>query len=63
MEDPSLLQALCKNNYIRLGYSDFSEYFIGHNGSTYWRKKDSEKAQLFKKIGTYLTFLNIHQLE
>jgi hypothetical protein len=30
---------------------------------TYWRKKDSEKAELFKKIEPYLTFLNIHQLE
>ena len=23
-----------------LGYSDYSEWFIGHSGSTYWRKKD-----------------------
>jgi hypothetical protein len=46
-----------------LGYSDFSEYFIGHSGSTYWRKKESEKAELFRKIERYLTFLNIHQLE
>src|ERR687885_563849 len=47
----------------RLGYSDFSEWYIGHNGSTYWRKKESEKAELFKKIEPYLTFLNVHQLE
>ena len=47
----------------RLGYSDFSEWFIGHNGSTYWRKKESEKAELFKKIESYLTFLNVHILE
>ena len=46
-----------------MGYSDFSEWFIGHSGSTYWRKKESEKAELFKKIEPYLTFLNIHQLE
>jgi hypothetical protein len=46
-----------------LGYSDFSEYFIRHSGSTYWRKKESEKAELFKKIEPYITFLNIHQLE
>jgi hypothetical protein len=46
-----------------LGYSDFSEYFIGHSGSTYWRKKESKKAELFKKIEPYLTFLNVHQLE
>ena len=40
-----------------------TEYFIGHAGSTYWRKKDSEKAELFHKIEPYLTFLNVHQLE
>jgi integrase len=52
-----------KTTISDLGYSDFSEWFIGHSGSTYWRKKDSEKAELFKKIEPYLTFLNIHQLE
>jgi len=46
-----------------LGYSDYSEWFIGHSGSTYWRKKDSEKTEIFKKIEPYLTFLNIPQLE
>jgi len=40
-----------------------SEYFIGHYVSTYWRKKDSEKAEIFRKIEPYLTFLNVHQLE
>ncbi|MFL6390660.1 MAG: hypothetical protein ACJ71E_01225 [Nitrososphaeraceae archaeon] len=52
-----------KTTISDLGYSDFSEWFIGHSGSTYWRKKQSEKAELFKKIEPYLTFLNIHQLE
>jgi hypothetical protein len=28
-----------KTTISDLGYSDFSEYFIGHNGSTYWCKK------------------------
>jgi hypothetical protein len=32
-------------------------------GSTYWRKKDSEKAEIFLKIEPYLTFLNVHRLE
>ena len=32
-------------------------------GSTYWRKKILEKAELFRKIEPYLTFLNVHQLE
>ena len=45
-----------------MGYADYSEWFIGHAGSTYWRKKDIEKAEIFKKIEPYLTFLNIQQL-
>jgi integrase len=52
-----------KTTISDLGYFDFSEYFIGHSGSTYWRKKDSEKAEIFLKIEPYLTFLNVHQLE
>jgi hypothetical protein len=35
-----------KTTISDLGYFDFSEYFIGHIGSTYWRKKDSEKAEI-----------------
>jgi hypothetical protein len=52
-----------KTTISDLGYADYSEYFIGHSVSTYWRKKDSEKAELFHKIEPYLTFLNVHQLE
>jgi hypothetical protein len=52
-----------KSTISDLGYGDYSEWFIGHSGSTYWRKKDSEKAELFPKIEPYLTFLNFHQLE
>jgi integrase len=52
-----------KTTISDLGYADFSEWFIGHSGSTYWTKKDSEKAEIFRKIESYLTFLNVHQLE
>jgi hypothetical protein len=52
-----------KGTISDLGYGDYSERFIDHSGSTYWRKKESEKAELFKKIEPYLTFINIHQLE
>ncbi|MGA9150853.1 MAG: tyrosine-type recombinase/integrase [Candidatus Nitrosopolaris sp.] len=52
-----------KTTISDLGYADFSEWFIGHSGSTYWAKKDSEKAEIFHKIEPYLTFLNIPQLE
>jgi hypothetical protein len=41
-----------------------SDWFIGHSGSTYWTKKDSEKKrEIFLKIEAYLTFLNLPQLE
>jgi hypothetical protein len=52
-----------KTTISALGYADFSEWFIGHSGSTYWTKKDSEKAEIFCKIEPYLTFLNIPQPE
>ena len=52
-----------KSTISDLGFSDYSEYHIGHAGSTYWRKKDKEKAEIFKKIEPYLTFLDIQQLE
>jgi hypothetical protein len=40
-----------------------TQYFIGYSSSTYWRKKDSEKAEIFRNIKPYLTFLNVHQLQ
>jgi hypothetical protein len=52
-----------KTTISDLGYSDYSEWFIGHAGSTYWRKKDNEKEEIFQKIEPYLTFLNVPQLE
>jgi integrase len=52
-----------KTTISDLGYADYSEWYIGHAGSTYWRKKDNEKAEIFKKIEPYLTFLNVPQLE
>jgi integrase len=52
-----------KTTISDLGYSDYSEWFIGHSGSTYWTKKDSEKAETFRKVEPYLTFLNVPQLE
>ena len=52
-----------KTTISDLGYQDFSEWFIGHAGSTYWRKKDSEKAELFRKVEPYLTFLDVTELE
>ena len=52
-----------KSTISDLGYSDYSEWFIGHAGSTYYRKKESEKIEIFSKIEPYLTFLNVYQIE
>lgn len=52
-----------KSTISDLGYSDYSEWFIGHSGSTYWRKKESEKVELFRKVEAYLTFLDYTELE
>lgn len=52
-----------KTTISDLGYQDYSEWFISHSGSTYWRKKESEKAEIFKKIEPYLTFLDFVKLE
>jgi integrase len=52
-----------KSTISDLGHSDFSEWFIGHDGSTYYRKKESEKAEIFRKVEPYLTFLDFAKLE
>ncbi|MPZ05722.1 MAG: tyrosine-type recombinase/integrase [Nitrososphaeraceae archaeon] len=46
-----------------LGYSDYANFFIGHSGSTYYRKSEKEKIEIFKKIEPYLTFLDYGELE
>lgn len=53
-----------KSTISDLGYSDFSEYYIGHSSvSTYYRKTDKEKIELFRKIEPHLTFLDYPTLE
>ena len=52
-----------KSTISDLGYQDYSEWFIGHSGSTYYRKKESAKAELFNKIEPYLTYLDSNVLE
>jgi integrase len=52
-----------KSTISDLGYGDYSEWFIGHAGSTYYRKNDKEKAELFRKIEPALTFLDLPSLE
>jgi integrase len=53
-----------KSTISDLGFSDFSEYFIGHSSvSTYYRKTDKEKIEIFRKIEPHLTYLDYPTLE
>lgn len=52
-----------KSTISDLGYSDYSEWFIGHSGSTYYRKSEKEKAELFQKIESNLVYLDYVILE
>jgi hypothetical protein len=52
-----------KSTISGLGWQDYSEWFLGHSGSTYWRKKEKENAEIFLKVQPYLTFLDIEQME
>jgi integrase len=44
------------------GY-DYSEWFIGHAGSTYWRKKIEERNEAFGRCEPHLSFIDFKQLE
>jgi integrase len=52
-----------KSTISDLGYQDYSEWYIGHSGSTYYRKTEAEKLAIFKKIEPYLTYLDYSELE
>lgn len=57
------LRRFAKSTISDLGQQDYSEWFIGHSGSTYYRKTDKERAEIFRKVEPYLTFLDVAQLE
>lgn len=45
-----------KSTIADVSSSDYSEWWIGHSGSTYYRKSDKEKFEIFKKLEPYLVF-------
>jgi hypothetical protein len=57
------MRRFVKSTISDLGFGDYSEGFIGHNGSTDYRKSLKEKAEIFTKIEPYLTFLDFATLE
>lgn len=52
-----------KTMYSDLGHGDYGEWFIGHAGSTYYRKSEQERVQLFRQLSGYITFLDAKQLQ
>ena len=52
-----------KSTISDLGYSDFSEWMIGHAGSTYYQKSEKERMDLFRRLERYLTYLDVASLE
>jgi hypothetical protein len=57
------LRAYLKSTIFDLGYADFSEWFIGHAGSTYYRRSQKEIDETFARIEPYLMFLDVEALE
>jgi integrase len=58
------MRRFVKTTISDLGFSDYSEWYIGHIGSTYYRKGDKEKYELFKNhLEPYLTYLDQRGLE
>ena len=43
--------------------SDYSEWFLGHSGSTYWNIPENQRIELYKKCMKYLTFLDYPTVE
>ncbi len=52
-----------KSIISNLSYSDFSEWMIGHAGSTYYQKSEKERIEVFRKLEPYLTYLDVASLE
>jgi integrase len=60
---PHTFRRYVKSTISDLGYGDFSEYFIGHIGSTYYRRTENDKIEIFRKVEPYLTFLDVVNLD
>ena len=58
-----LLRAFVKSVVSVQTNSDFSEWLLGHSGSTYFSIKEKEKVELYRKCEPYLTFLDYATVE
>ena len=54
----------CKTVVSDQTSEEYSEWFIGHDKSPYWTKKEPAKREIYKtKVMKYLTFLDYSTLE
>jgi integrase len=56
-------RSFVKTTISDLGFRDYSEFYIGHDTSTYYRPSEKEIVDKFLKVQDYLTFLDIQALE
>jgi integrase len=52
-----------KSTISDMGYADFSEWLIGHAGSTYYQKSEKDRIEVFRKLEPYMTYLDVASLE
>jgi integrase len=45
------------------GFADFGEWLIGHSGSVYWSETDEKKAEIFKKVEPFISYLDVAAIE
>ncbi len=57
------LRAHVKTTISNLGFRDYSEYFIGHDTSTYYRPTEQQAMEIFRKIESYLTYIDPKAME
>ena len=57
------LRRYVKSTISNAGFSDFSEWFVGHKHSEYWNVDDEEKIDVFKRIEDRLTYLDVTMIE
>jgi integrase len=58
-----LLRTFTKTVIANQTNTDFSEYMLGHEGSTYYLSKEPERRDLYLKCMPYLTFLEYETVE
>ena len=58
-----LFRDYVKSTVSKQTTKDFSEWLLGHSGSTYWNVEEDETKELYLKCMKYLTFLDYEVVE